>query len=244
LAEAEVPLLVFKDPKSAVAEAVRSLRTSLLFSTADGAPRILHFTSSNPSEGKTTTAISIAIAFAQAGGKVLLIDADLRNPSLHRAFSLPNAIGLTNHLAGDAEPADIAQPTQVTRLFTITSGPLPPNPVELLSTAKMMDLLSLSVERFDHVIIDGPPIIGLADAVVLANLARATIFVVEPGVTRTKQVESAIKRLYQGNARILGAVLTKVGRGSQGYGYSYDYNYLYSYSGKSDEPTLPRREKA
>ena len=145
-------------------------------------------------------------------------------------------------------PADIAQPTQVTRLFTITSGPLPPNPVELLSTAKMVDLLSLSVERFDHVIIDGPPVIGLADALVLANLARATIFVVEPGVTRTKQVEGAIKRLYQANARILGAVLTKVGRGGQGYGYgygySYDYNYLYSYKGKGDEPTLPRQENA
>ena len=245
LSEKEIPLIVFKDPKSAVAEAIRSLRTSLLFSTADGAPRILHFTSSNPSEGKTTTAISTAIAFAQAGGKVLLIDADLRNPSLHRAFSLPNALGLTNHLAGDAEPADIAQPTQVTRLFAITSGPLPPNPVELLSTAKMVDLLSLSVERFDHVVIDGPPVIGLADALVLANLARATIFVVEPGVTRTKQVEGAVKRLYQANARILGAVLTKVGRGGQGYGYGYgyDYNYLYSYSGKGNEPTLPRQEE-
>jgi succinoglycan biosynthesis transport protein ExoP len=248
IAEAEIPLIAFKDPKSAVAEAVRSLRTSLLFSTAEGAPRILHFTSSKPGEGKTTTAISTAIAFAQAGGKVLLIDADLRNPSLHRAFSLPNASGLTNHLAGDAQPAEIAQPTQVVRLFTITSGPLPPNPVELLSTAKMVDLLSLSVERFDHVIIDGPPIIGLADALVLANLAKATIFVVEPGETRTKELEGAIKRLYQANARVLGAVLTKVGKGGQGYGYGYgygySYNYLYSYSGKGSEPTLPRQESA
>ena len=248
IAEAEMPLIAFKQPKSAVAEAVRSLRTSLLFSTADGAPRILHFTSSNAGEGKTMTAIGTAIAFAQAGGKVLLIDADLRNPSLHRAFSLPNASGLTNHLAGAAEPAEIAQPTQVVRLFTITSGPLPPNPVELLSTAKMVDLLSLSVERFDYVILDGPPIIGLADALVLANLAKATIFVVEPDVTRTKEVEGTIKRLYQANARVLGAVLTKVGKRGQGYGYGYgygySYNYLYNYGGKGSEQTLPRQESA
>ena len=182
LTEAEFPLIAFKDPKSAIAEAVRSLRTSLLFSTAEGAPRIMHFTSAGPGEGKTTTAVSTAIAFAQAGDKVLLIDGDLRNPSLHRAFGLPNATGLTNHLAGNATPAEIAQPTQVLRLFTITSGPLPPNPVELLSTAKMVDLLSHSAERFDRVIIDGPPVIGLADALLLANLAKATIFMVEPGV--------------------------------------------------------------
>ncbi|MGB5832581.1 MAG: polysaccharide biosynthesis tyrosine autokinase [Thiohalocapsa sp.] len=246
LAPAELPLLVFKDPKSALAEAARSLRTSLLFSTSDGVPRVLHFASSSPGEGKTTTAISTAITFAQAGGKVLLIDADLRNPSIHRAFSLPNLTGLTNHLAGDSEPADIAQPTQITRLFAITSGPLPPNPVELLSTPKMVDLLSLSAERFDHVIIDGPPVIGLADALVLANLAKATVFVVEPGTTRTKYVDGAIKRLHQANIRILGAVLTKVGQGGPGYAYGdgYSYNYLYNYSGTGDEPRMPRQEHA
>ncbi|MBK1633729.1 hypothetical protein CKO31_23895 [Thiohalocapsa halophila] len=248
LSDAEVPLIAFRDPKSAVAEAVRSLRTSLLFATSEGAPKIMHFTSASPTEGKTTTAVSTAIAFAQAGGTVLLIDADLRNPSLHRAFSLPNALGLTNHLAGDADPAEIAQPTMVKNLFTITSGPLPPNPVELLSTSKMADLLSLAVERFDHVIIDGPPVIGLADALVLANLARATIFVAEPGTTRKQDVDGAIRRLQQANARIIGSVLTKVGRSGQGYGYGYgygySYNYLYSYGGKSRDAQLPEQADA
>lgn len=246
LAEDEAPLIAFRDPKSAVAEAARSLRTSLLFSTADGAPRMLHFTSAGPGEGKTTTAVSTAVAFAQAGGTVLLIDGDLRNPSLHRVFSLPNAVGLTNHLAGDAEPAEIAQPTQVKRLFAITSGPLPPNPAELLSTAKMVDLLSLAVERFDHVVIDGPPVLGLADALLLANLAKTTLFIVEPGSTRGRDLDGAVKRLYQTNARVLGAVLTKVGRAGAGYGYGYcyDYQYLYSYGAKGGQGALPQHEPA
>ena len=248
LGQTELPLLAFKDPTSAVAEATRSLRTALLFSTETGAPRILHFTSASPGEGKTTTAVSTAITFAQAGGKVLIIDADLRNPSLHRAFSLPNSTGLTNHLAGGAEVADVAQPTQVKGLFTITSGPLPPNPVELLSTSKMADLLSLAMERFDQVIVDGPPVIGLADALVLANLSKATILVVEAGGTRTRELEDAVRRLSQANAHLIGAVMTKVGRRGQsygyGYGYRYQYQYLYSYGGKGDHPKLPEQESA
>ncbi|MEY6431476.1 polysaccharide biosynthesis tyrosine autokinase [Thioalkalicoccus limnaeus] len=235
-------LQTFREPQGPLAESARSLRTSLVFSTADGAPKVLHFTSASPGEGKTTAAVNTAIAFAQSGSKVLLIDADLRNPSLHRAFSLANTIGLTNYLAGDIQPADIAQPTEVPRLFTITSGPLPPNPVELLSDAKMLDLLRLGTERFDHVILDSPPVIGLADALVLANLARATVFVVEPGATRKGLLEGAAKRLSTANARMLGALLQKVGRVGSGYGYGYGYgydyayHYSYAYGNRSDSP--------
>jgi len=243
IAQEDVPLLAAKDPKSPLAEAVRSLRTSLVFSTAEGAPKILHLTSAGPGEGKTTAATSIAITFAQAGSKVLLIDADLRAPSLHRIFSLPNVLGLTNHLAGDTKPAEIAQPTQVTRLFAVTSGPLPPNPVELLSSAKMLDFLSLASERFDYIVLDGPPVIGLADALVLANLARGTIFVVDSGRTRYGALEGAVKRLRAANATILGAVIDRLSRPSHGYGYgySYDYQYTYSYGARDEGRALPER---
>ncbi|MBK1732445.1 GumC family protein [Thiococcus pfennigii] len=225
-----VALRAARDPKSHLAESARSLRTSLVFATSDGAPRLIHFTSAGPGEGKTTAAASTAIAFAQAGSKVLVIDCDLRNPSVHEVFTLGNSRGLTHYLAGDVKPADIAQPTAVPRLFAITSGPMPPNPVELLSGPKMLDLLRLATERFDHVVLDSPPVIGLADALVLANLARATVFVVHPGGTRKGAFEGAVKRLDAANARIIGAVLQKVGRSSSGYGYGYGYDYAYHYS--------------
>lgn len=241
-------LLVQRDPKSPLAEAARSMRTSLLFSTAEGAPRICHYTSASPSEGKTTSAVVMGIVFAQAGGKVLLIDADLRNPSLHRTFGLANTEGLTNFLAGDIEPAKIAKATEVTRLFTITSGPLPPNPVELLSSPKMLDLLHLAIERFDYVIIDGPPVIGLADALVLANLASATVFAIQTGETRAGAMEGAVKRLRSANAHVIGGVMTMAGRPGggygYGYGYSYDYHYTYSYGNKSEPQALPDRAGA
>ena len=234
-------LLPFRDPKSALAEAYRSLRTSLIFATAEGAPRILHFTSSGPGEGKTTSACATAITFAQSGSKVLLIDCDLRNPSLQKVFRLPNTEGLTNYLTGKMEPAQVAKPTEVTRLFVVTSGPLPPNPVELLSGGRMMDLLQIASERFDYVIIDGPPVIGLADALILANLARATLFVVESAGTRAGALEGSVKRLRAANANILGAVFVKHGRAGEGYGYGYGYDYHYTYTyGGSGHKSLPQ----
>ena len=236
-------LLTHRDPKSPLAEAYRSLRTSLIFSTSEGAPRVLQLTSATPSEGKTTSAVSVATAFAQTGSTVLIIDCDLRNPSLHQAFVVPNTEGLSNYLVGDITPADIAKPTQVTRLFMIPSGPLPPNPVELLSSAKMVDLLSAAQERFDYVILDSPPVIGLADALVIANLAQATVFVVAAGSTRIGPMEGSAKRLRAANAKLIGALLVKVGQTGRGYGYGYgyDYHYSYSYGQGASHPRLPER---
>jgi len=138
----DLGLFAYRSPTSAFAEAYRSMRTALMFSTAEGAPRVLHVTSINAKEGKTTTSVSTAINFTQTGGNVLLIDADLRNPSLHKIFSLSNNVGLSNYLSGDLKPASVARKTEVEHLFVITSGPVPPNPAELLSGAKMMDLIS------------------------------------------------------------------------------------------------------
>lgn len=214
-----------EDPRSAIAEAYRSTRTALQFSTADGAPRIIAVTSSSMGEGKSTSAVNLAIQFAQSGHSVLLIDADLRNPSLHKVFGAENSLGLTNYLAGTAQPVAITRNTAISNLFMISTGPLPPNPAELLHSKKMTALLELAANKFDHVIIDSPPILGLADALVIANAVDSTLMVIESGATRRDVVQAAVKRLTTVRVRPLGCLLTKIQHHDRGYGYEYYYAY-------------------
>jgi polysaccharide biosynthesis transport protein len=226
----QVALQCYTEPTSALAEAHRSMRTALMFSTAEGLPKVLHFTSASAGEGKTTTAVNTAITLAQTGSKVLLIDGDLRNPSLHKVFARPNDNGLTNYLTGDAEPSRVTQQTGVENLFVMASGPIPPNPAELLHGARMLDLTTLAAKRFDYVVLDGPPLLGLADALLLADVARATLLVAAAGQARNGGVEAAIKRLSHSRANVLGSVLTKFDLNKSSYGYGGDYAYAYSYS--------------
>ena len=222
------------DPRSMFAESYRSVRTALQFSTASGVPRLLTVTSSKASEGKSTTALSLAIQFAQAGKRVLLIDADLRKPSVHCALRLENSQGLTNFLAGEAvQPVEITQPTQIPNLFIIPAGPLPPNPAELLSSARMMALLSLAAEKFDQVLVDGPPVLGLADALILGNLCEGTLLNVEMGSTPRGHVQGAIKRLRGARVHVLGTILTKLESRSGNYGYYYSSYYHGGYYGEA-----------
>jgi polysaccharide biosynthesis transport protein len=234
---AEVALMAFHHPTSAFAEAYRSMRTALSFSTSEGVPKVLHVTSSGTGEGKTTTAISAAVNLCQTGANVLLIDADLRNPSLHKVFNLSNHKGLSNYLSGAAEPAEVTQATGVKGLFLMSSGPIPPNPAELLHGARMVDLASLGAKRFDFVIIDSPPLLGLADALILGDVAQATLLVVAANSTRQGAVEAALKRLRHSRANVLGAVMTKfdMSKASYGYGYGYDYQYSYSYGATPEQ---------
>lgn len=230
------PALLVKDqPRSGFAEALRSIRTALMYSTAQGAPKLLHLTSTSAGEGKSTCAVSLAAAFAQTGGSVLLIDADLRKPSLHNVLNISNESGLTDYLTGDAKPADISRSCVLPNVFVIPAGTLPPNPAELLAGHKFLDLLRTAEQRFTHVIIDGPPVLGLADALILANLVRNTVMVVESQVTRPKQLRGAIKRLRSANAHIIGGILTKLRRNNQagrsGDYYNYHYNYQTPYGG-------------
>ncbi|WP_301101391.1 polysaccharide biosynthesis tyrosine autokinase [Propionivibrio sp.] len=222
----ELAMELVNDPRSAFAESFRSLRTSLQFSTPTGVPKVLMVTSSSMGEGKSTTALSLAIAFAQAGKNVLLIDADLRKASLHKKLGMSNERGLTNLLAGEAQAADVTSTTPVPQLYAMFSGPLPPNPAELLSSAKMATLLSLASEKFDQVIIDGPPVLGLADAPLLGSLAEATVMVCEFAATRRGYAKDAIKRLRATRTHILGGIITKVDAFGRGYGY-YQNNYYY-----------------
>lgn len=216
------------DPRSAFAEAYRSVRTALQFSTPEGAPRVLAVTSPSIGEGKSTTSLSLAIHFAQTGGLVLLIDADLRKPSLHKALDLDNGHGLTNYLAGEASLSEITKPSFIPHMFFIPTGPLPPNPADLLASAKMVSLLSLATEKFQYVILDGPPVLGLSDAPILANMADGTILVVEAACTRRGFAQNAIKRLRGARARLIGGIVTKLEVGGKSYAY-YQHSYYYAY---------------
>lgn len=215
------------DTRSHFAEAYRSLRTALQFSTPEGMPRVLMVTSTSMGEGKSTTALSLSMQIAQLGKKVLLIDGDLRKASLHSTLDIPNGLGLTNYLAGDSKPSQITQTTAVPNLYVITSGPLPPNPAELVSSTKMVSLLSLAAKKFDHIIIDGPPVLGLADAPLLGSIADATVMVIESGGTRRDFARGAIKRLRSTRTHLLGGVLTKMQAHSQAYDYYSSHYYQY-----------------
>jgi len=211
------------DMRSAFSESYRSIRTALQFSTHKGIPATLVVTSTSPGEGKSTTVVALARNFAQLGKRVLLIDADLRNPSLHRVFGLTNNAGLSNCLAGASKPGECIQPVVNEGIWILTSGTLPPNPAELLAGPRMLSLCTQATERYDQVIIDSPPVLGLADALILSNMANATMIVVEAGKTRVGAIQAAIKRLQGARAHLLGAVLTKLREEHTRYDYQYAY---------------------
>jgi polysaccharide biosynthesis transport protein len=220
------------DPRSAMSEAYRSLCTALQFSTESGLPRTLFVTSAGPAEGKSLTSLAVAKHFATIGLKVLLIDGDLRNPSLHAKLGLDSSVGLSNYLTGACSPPDTFQKTAIPNLAFMPSGPLPPNAADLLASSRLFSLLSIGLEVFDLVILDGPPVMGLADAPLLSSAASATIFVVGAGQARTGVVRGALKRLQYARGVVIGTVLTKHDARGAGYGYGYGYGgYGYGYGG-------------
>lgn len=231
------PAVALDDPRSAFAEAYRSVRTALQFSTESGVPKTLLITSATPSEGKSTSALTLARNFAQLGKRVLLIDADLRNASLHKLLGQDNSRGLSNHLAGAIKAPEAILPTDERNLWVMLTGPLPPNPAELLASGRMMSLLTVAAEKFDQIVIDGPPVMGIADAPILANMSHGTLLVVEAGQTRLGVARVAVKRLLGARARLIGAVLTKYDAKITGYGYG-DYGY-YAYGATT--PKLTRQ---
>ena len=223
----ESPQEAFVDPRSAFAEAYRSVRTALQFSTDQGVPRILLVTSPVPAEGKSTTALTLARNFAQLGKRVLLIEADLRNPSLHKAMNVRAEQGLSTLLAGSAGPGDVIIDSADANLKMILAGPLPPNPAELLSGSRLISLLAVASEKYDQVIIDGPPVLGIADAPILSNAASGTLLVVQAGKTKISTAQTALKRLLAARARVIGALLTQYDAKATGYGYDYESYYAY-----------------
>jgi polysaccharide biosynthesis transport protein len=225
------------DARSAASEAVRSLRTGLQFATSHGLPKTLLITSSKPSEGKTTNSIALARSLAQVGMNVLLIDGDLRNASVHKRMICSNEFGLSNYLVGSKMPDDVVQGTNTEGLVVMTAGPLPPNPAELIAGPRMMSLLTLAAESFDIVVIDGPPIMGLADAPLLSSQVQSTLLVVAANETRRSVVKVALRRLTMARASVIGALLTKFNAQQSGYGYGYGYGeYEYHSYGAKELP--------
>jgi succinoglycan biosynthesis transport protein ExoP len=229
-----VPVLTEPVPHD-FGEAFRSLRTSLVFTTGAQATRIIAVTSSQPLEGKTTTACNLAMALALGGSRVLLIDADMRRPGLHKTMGLQNGTGLSHLLVGQARVRDAVQRTSEPNLVAITAGRTPPNPSELLSSERMNNLLTnLGNGPFDWVIIDTPPVLAVTDAVILAGRVSGVVFVVGSEMTRRAHAERAIETLGSGHPKSVTAVLNRVDFNRNKYYYSRYYGYQYkNYYGQS-----------
>lgn len=224
------------DPKSPVSEAYNSLRGALMYSTAGGLPQVMLVTSAQAAEGKTTTSYATALGLARMGRKVILIDADMRRPSVHRRISSNNDRGLSTLLTNQEQATSVILPTAQPNLSVITSGPVPPSPTELLSSARMEQLVEELARDFDIVVIDSPPILGLADAPVLSALADGVIFVVESDRSRRGSLKTALRRLRSMRPVLLGAVLTKFDPTRSGNRYSEYYGYqYYQYESSSDK---------
>jgi len=215
------------DPKSDLSEAYLAVQTSLGFSTDHGVPRSLSVTSTRPGEGKSTSAFAIATLLARTGKRVLLVDGDMRSPSIHHAAGIDNKQGLSNLLAGDNDLAGLIHRTKGSEIAIMTAGPPPPSAAELLVGDRFVSVLEELGKSFDHIIVDSPPVMGLADAPLLASHTEGTIFVIESHSTKLREARLAIGRLKGAQARLLGAILTKFEAGRTTYGYGYEYGYGY-----------------
>lgn len=214
----------FDHDNSPIAEAFRKLRTNMQFLAVDDPPRVIVVTSSMPHEGKSTTAINLSLALAESENNVLLIDGDMRRPTLHRYLDLVQPVGFSTVLSGRASLEDALQKTRFAGLTVLTSGQIPPNPSELLGSQAARNLLSNLRTKFDYVVVDSTPLLAVTDAALLAADADGVLIMSRFGHTKTEQLANAVASLSGVGARILGAVLTMVPtRGSSSYGYRYEY---------------------
>jgi len=214
------------DPKSALAEAYVSARTALQLATSHGFPKSVVVTSAMPSEGKSVTAMALAAAVGRAGKSVLLVDGDMRSPVIQSMLGERNGPGLSNLLSGEEIQSGMIRQTSLKGVSALLSGPIPPSASDLLSSDRLATLLSALGSRYDHVIFDAPPIIGLADAPLLAGAVEGSVLVVESGTTALRTVRNAVHRLKDAHGRLLGAIVTKVPQSQLPYGYGgYGYGY-------------------
>ncbi|MEP6787007.1 MAG: polysaccharide biosynthesis tyrosine autokinase [Acidobacteriota bacterium] len=233
------PLLIAADPRSSLAEAYRHLRTSILLSTAGHAPKSLLITSSLPSEGKTTTATNTAISLAQTGARVLIIDADMRRPRLHSIFGISNEVGLSTLLASELTNQEVTnsiRQDERSKLHILTSGPIPPNPAELIGSEQMASLLRSLQDKFTHVVVDSPPIASFTDGVLTASMVDGVILVVHAGRSSRQVVRHSRQLLQEIGAKIFGVVLNNVNLNTKdNYYYYQSYYHRNDYQDDKDE---------
>lgn len=221
----EITLIAQYDAKSPIAEAYKAIRTNLQFASVGTASRVITFTSATPAEGKSTTISNVALTMAQDGKKTLLIDADMRKPVQHRIFGLPNQ-GLSNCIAMDVPWKEAVQHEVVPYLDVLTSGPVPPNPSELLGSDRMKKIISHVRTQYDYILIDMPPVLAVTDAAIMGSKVDGVMLVVKSGAISPEEAKMAKTKLEQGGAHILGVVLNEVPRRQHGsYGYEYYYYY-------------------
>ncbi|QHW30866.1 CpsD/CapB family tyrosine-protein kinase [Paenibacillus rhizovicinus] len=220
-------LITMENPKSPISEAYRSLRTNIQFSAIDQNIKVLMVASSKSGEGKTTTITNLAVTYAQEGKRVLLIDADLRKPSLQQVFQLTNRTGLTSILLNQFPLMEVIRETSVDNLFVITSGPIPPNPSEILGSQRMLSFLEEVKEIYDVILFDTPPVLAVTDSLIVSSFCDGVLLVVHAGKVKKELVKKAKSSLDHVKAKILGVVLNNNSRSKADGQY-----YYYYYGGK------------
>ncbi|MBZ0272380.1 polysaccharide biosynthesis tyrosine autokinase [bacterium] len=234
-------LVTHHAPKSPISEAFRTLRTNIHFADPDHSIREILVTSAGPSEGKSTIVSNLALTFANTGKRTVIVDCDLRKPNVHNFFDVSRDPGVTTILSGDTPWSEVARPTAIENMWVIPSGPIPPNPTEMLSSNAMKELVDTLRAEFDMVLLDSPPVVPVTDAAILASFVRATLLVVELGRSRASGVNRAIDLLDKVNANLLGLVTNNI---SAGYRYDYGYyQYYYYYGGDGQEKKRRKRRR-
>lgn len=214
-------LIAKLSPRSPVTEQYRTIRTNLQFSSVDTEMKSILITSAGPESGKSITAANLAVVHAQQGKKTLLIDADMRKPTVHYTFRLNNLSGLSNVLIGEEILEQAVESSGVDNLDVLSCGPIPPNPSELLASKRMRDVLEYAGKLYDTIIVDTPPLLAVTDAKILANIVDGSIFIVRSGITKTEEAERTIKSIQESKAKFLGVVLNDVPKTKENYNYYY-----------------------
>jgi capsular exopolysaccharide synthesis family protein len=225
-------LLLTGDLPPGFGEAMRAVRTAVIFSSADEGARAIVVTSTAPGEGKTLISTNLAVALAQADQRTLVIDGDMRRPRVHGVFRRQQEPGLSNVLVGTARMSDAVRMTQVPNLYVLPSGHIPPNPAELLGSTRYLEALDELRQQFDWIIIDAPPVMAVTDAAILSNSATGVVFVVGAEMTSKRNAVSAVEHLAQARAKFIGAVLNRVDLKRHSYYYApyYRKDYTQAYT--------------